>query len=169
MFSIRPENQDDAQGVRFLLEKTFNRPQEANLVETLRARDMISLSLVAHIDEQIVGYIAFSPVELESNESSLKILGLAPLAILPQYQRQALGSNLVEIGLQQCQALGYEAIVVLGEPTFYHRFGFRPTSLYSLWSSFDIPSEFFMIKELITGSLGGHSGVILYQPEFNLV
>lgn len=74
MFSIRRENKDDVEGVRFLLQKAFDRPQEANLVDSLRVRDAITLSLVALIDEQVVGYIAFSPVEIESNSSTAKIL-----------------------------------------------------------------------------------------------
>ncbi|WP_013324601.1 GNAT family N-acetyltransferase [Gloeothece verrucosa] len=169
MYSIRPEIKDDVEGVRLLLEKTFGRPQEADLVDTLREREVITLSMVAHIDGQIVGYIAFSPVEIESESSTQKILGLAPLAILPPYQRQEIGSKLVETGLIECQKMGYQAIVVLGAPEFYNRFGFRQASLYQLYSSFDIPSEFFMVKELLNGALGGHKGVVNYQPEFNQV
>jgi putative acetyltransferase len=169
MYFIRPEIKDDVEGVRLLLEKTFGRPQEADLVDTLRERGLITLSMVAHIEEQIVGYIAFSPVELESNSSMVKILGLAPLAILPPYQRQEIGSKLVETALAECQKMEYQGIVVLGAPEFYNRFGFRQASLYQLYSSFDVPAEFFMVKELLNGSLSGHTGVVNYQPEFNNV
>lgn len=169
MFFIRPEIKDDVEGIRLLLEKTFARPQEANLVDTLRERGVIALSLVAVIEEQIVGYIAFSPVEIDSNSSTVNILGLAPLAILPPYQRQEIGSKLVEFGLRECQKKGSEAIVVLGTPEFYNRFGFRQASVYQLYSSFDVPPEFFMVKELLPGALVGHTGVINYQPEFEKV
>jgi putative acetyltransferase len=122
MLLIRHEMPEDAPEVRSLLIQAFNRPDEADVVEALRSRGAISLALVALVERQVVGHILFSPVTIGAKSSNLKAIGLAPLAVLPDYQGQGIGSQLVQQGLSECRKAGYQIVVVLGEPAFYQPF-----------------------------------------------
>lgn len=163
---IRSEMPSDIAAIRYVLERAFDRQAEANLVEALRDRDVLTLSLVATNDERIVGYIAFSPIIVGEENSSLKAVGLAPVAVLPEYQRQGIGSQLIEIGLEKCQKTGQNVVFVLGNPAFYSRFGFVAAATYGIKYEGDVPPEAFMVKELSPDILGDRPGIARYQPEF---
>lgn len=165
---IRPETPEDFPGIRHLLKQAFDRFEEANLVDALRCRGAVTSSLVAVQNRQVVGHILFSPVTINSEGSSKTAVGLAPLAVLPEFQRQGIGSRLVRSGLSKCQQAGYELVFVLGHPNFYRRFGFQPAWLNNLRFSEDVPQEAFMVEELRQGALIGQTGVVLFQPEFRL-
>jgi GNAT superfamily N-acetyltransferase len=77
------------------------------------------ISLVAEADGRIVGHILFSPVSL-AQHPELNVMGLGPMAVVPPYQRQGIGSALVREGLKQCEQLGCHAVVVVGHPHYYH-------------------------------------------------
>jgi len=115
-----------------------------------------------------VGHILFSPVLL-SGFPDLKIMGLGPLAVAPKFQCKGIGSALTETGLELCKQLGYGAIIVLGHPGYYPRFGFRPSVLYDITCEYDVPEDVFMVVELQPGYLEGLSGVIKYHPAFKNV
>ena len=83
---------------------------------------------MAEDESGIIGYIAFSPVRVEGTHEPTPGVGLAPVAVLPEYQRQGVGSRLIREGLSACKQTGFSFVVVLGEPTYYHRFGFEPAS-----------------------------------------
>ena len=89
--------------------------------------------------------------------------------MLPTHQRRGIGSELVRRGLTQCKRAGHRAVLVLGEPTFYQRFGFIKASLHGILCPFDVPDEAFMAVELFPRALAGHSGSVKYRPEFDLV
>ena len=108
----------------------------------------------------------FSPVSLTGN-SDLKLMGLAPMAVLPMHQNKSIGSNLVREGLEQCKSLGISAVVVLGHPEFYPRFGFLPSSQYNISSEYNVPEDVFMVKELISGALKRRAGQVKYHAAFN--
>lgn len=165
MLLIRHEMPEDAPEVRSLLIQAFNRPDEADVVEALRSRGAISLALVALVERQVVGHILFSPVTIGAKSSNLKAIGLAPLAVLPDYQGQGIGSQLVQQGLSECRKAGYQIVVVLGEPAFYQRFGFQAASGFGIRYE-DVPEAFFLLKELQSGALVGRTGIVEYQPEF---
>jgi putative acetyltransferase len=93
-------------------------------------------------------------------------MGLAPMAVLPARQRQGIGSALVRDGLGRCRELGYEAVVVLGHPGYYPRFGFVPASRFGIGCEYDVPAEVFMALELVPGALRGKPGTIRYHPAF---
>ncbi len=101
--SIRPEQPADAAAIRRVLEAAFPTAAEAHLVELLRAGGHLGISLVAEVDDEIVGHIAFSPVEIEGAAVEGIGIGLAPLAVLPDYQRQGIGGQLVREGLAACE------------------------------------------------------------------
>jgi len=97
------------------------------------------------------------------------MMGLAPMAVASQYQHKGIGSKLIKAGLEQCQALGYDAVVVLGHPGYYPKFGFVPSVKYNIKSEYDVPDEVFMALELVPESLKDHEGVVKYHEAFNNV
>ena len=169
MIAIRAETSKDIVAIRHVLEMAFGQASEARLVEALRQADALVTSLVAVEKEQIVAHIAFSAVVIESAHATANVVALAPLAVLPTHQRRGIGSELVRRGLMQCRQLGHRAVLVLGEPAFYERFGFIKASLHGIWCPFDVPDEAFMAAELFPRALVGHSGSVKYRPEFDLV
>ena len=166
MISIRAEKPEDHESVRRVNELAFGRRNEADLVDALRANAHPYVSLVAIIDEQVVGHIFFSPVSIEAETGAFAAMGLAPMAVLPERQNQGIGSKLVREGLEECKRIGEEIVVVLGHPNYYPRFGFMPASRKGLRSEYDVPDEAFMVAELAEGVLGGRHGLVKYHPEF---
>ena len=164
MITIRSEIAEDIPAVRRVNELAFGRPDEAALVDALRAAARPYISLVAADEGRVVGHIFFSPVELEAEDSAF-ILGLAPMAVLPEYQRQGVGSQLVREGLGECRRIGCEVVVVLGHPEYYPRFGFVPASRKGLRCEYPVPDEVFMVAELRPNALSGR-GLVKYRPEF---
>ena len=167
MIRIRPEQPGDVAAIRRVNERAFNDSAEANLVDLLREHGEVTLSLVAVHDAQVVGHILFSPVVIESAGESFAAVGLAPMAVLPEWQNQGVGSRLVKAGLDECRRQGHAAAVVLGHPGFYPRFGFAPASRFGVRSEYDVADEVFMAIELQPGALAGRGGLVRYQPEFN--
>ena len=167
MIRIRPEQLEDVMAIRQVNERAFNRPAEADLVDKLRQHNKVTLSLVAVDDAQIVGHILFSPVVIESSQRSIAAVGLAPMAVLPEWQHQGIGSRLVKAGLDECRRKGHQVVVVLGHADYYPRFGFVPASRYGIGSQYDVPDEVFMAIELQPGASAGCVGIVKYQPEFD--
>jgi putative acetyltransferase len=163
---VRPEEPADLDAIRRVNERAFEGSAEADLVEALRAKGAVTLSLVAVGDGRVVGHILFSPVRIESSSGSAAALGLGPMAVLPELQRQGIGSLLVRSGLDACRDSGHEGVVVLGHPLYYPRFGFVPASRYGITSPWDVPDPVFMAIELRPGALRNRAGVARYQPEF---
>lgn len=169
MVVVRTEETEDHESVRRVNELAFGRRNEADLVDALRVNARPYVSLVAVVDEQVVGHILFSPVSIESEGSAFTAMGLAPMAVLPSYQNQGIGSQLVREGLKECQRLGCEIVVVLGHPNYYPRFGFVPASLKGLRSEYDVPDDVFMVAELTEDALDGRRGLVKYHSEFGKV
>ena len=119
MSVVRPETKGDETGIRRINDQAFGQKEEGELVDKLRNRGALTLSLVAVAGSQVVGHIAFSPVEIESKGSSFTAITLAPMAVLPGYQRKGIGSQLVRAGLEGCRRLGYELLFVLGHPDLH--------------------------------------------------
>jgi putative acetyltransferase len=167
--TIRAARLEDASLVRHVNELAFGRAAEADLVERLSRACADSLSLVAE-DDAVVGYILFTPVVVESAERRVLGMGLGPVAVLPDRQRQGIGSQLVSRGLNILRERGCPFIVVVGHPEYYPRFGFEPAStrgLASQWAG--MRDAVFMVLVLDAPAMAGVSGVATYREEFNEV
>ena len=165
MITIRSEKPADHGAVREVNQQAFGSSTEAALVDALRAAADPIISLVAVDNDHVVGHILFSPVTIEDDDSALA-MGLAPMAVLPNYQRRGVGSQLVRAGLTECHRIGRRVVVVLGHPRYYPRFGFIPASRKALHCEYPVPDEVFMVLELEPGALEGRHGLVKYRPEF---
>lgn len=166
MIKVREETEEDRPAIRDLNEKAFGQPQEAELVDKLRENCDNLLSLVAVIENRVVGHILFSPAKISGDKLTVEGMGLAPMAVLPEYQKQGIGSALVRAGLAKLSNMGCPFVIVLGHPTYYPRFGFIRASLYEIRSEWEVPDEAFMLLVLDQTKMESVSGVAKYRPEF---
>jgi len=162
--NVRFEQPDDIENIRRIHLEAFETDVEASLVDSLRDSGVELISLVAEYKGEIVGHILFSQVSMDGN---CRIMGLAPMAVLPNWQGKGVGTRLVNAGLQACEKAGYEAVVVLGHADYYPRFGFAPSVNFGIKSEYDVPPEVFMVKALRDGALDGITGTVKYHPIFN--
>jgi putative acetyltransferase len=167
--TIREEKLEDAVAVRRVNEEAFGQSQEARLVDLLRANKAVLLSLIAAIDDRIVGHILFSPVRIESEAGDIEGAGLGPMAVLPEFQRMGIGSKLIAEGTRRLQELDCPFIVVLGHPEYYPRFGFIPASRHGIRCQWEVPDEAFMLLPLDISRLTALSGLAWYCEEFAVV
>jgi putative acetyltransferase len=162
--AIRVENTDDGPDIARVHRLAFDGRHEARLVERLREGGWARVSLVAQIDGPLVGHLLFSDLPIVTAAGTIAALALAPLAVLPEYQSQGIGSELLRRGLDMCRQQGHTIVVVLGHPHYYPRFGFSPELARRLESPY--AGESFMALELIPGALEGISGRVEYPPPF---
>lgn len=163
---IRLEISSDIPAIHHLHLETFPTVAEAKLVDRLRQEADPFLSLVAETEGELIGHLLFTPVTLETSPQ-LKVMGLAPLAVHEDFQGEGIGSALVKKGLRLCKEKEIEAVVVLGHATYYPRFGFQPAADFGIHCPYPVPSEVFMARELVLGSLGDTEGLASYHPAFD--
>jgi len=164
--TIREERAGDEDAVRRINNEAFGQSGEADLVDELRQNGGLTLSLVAVIGDELVGHIAYSPVVVGDRETVPAPLALAPMAVLPAHQQSGIGTALVRESLNEARRRGHEAVIVLGHPEFYPRFGFTPASRFGITCPYPAPDEAFLAVELVPGALQGLSGLVQYRPEF---
>jgi len=162
---IRVEKVNDFAAVYAVNVSAFETPAEAKLIYSLREHAEPIISLVAEENENVVGHIMFSPVSL-TGYPNVKMMGLGPMAVSPQHQRKGIGSELVRTGLEHCQQHGFAAVVVLGHPDYYPRFGFLSASGFGIDSEYEVSDEVFMAIELQEKVLRGKAGRVKYHPAF---
>jgi putative acetyltransferase len=168
---IRPESAGDAAAIYEVNERGFARPNEAELVDLLRAGTarIPELSLVAESNSRIVGHCLFSRASIEISLDDHGILALGPIVVIPEYQRRGIGSALIEHGLQAARALGFRGVILIGHPGYYPRFGFRPAADFGLTCEFEVPGDVFMTLPLVPEGFTGINGRILFAPPFREV
>jgi putative acetyltransferase len=165
MIEIRDELPDDDAAVRAVHVLAFGREAEAHLVELLRNSKQAPIALVATTGGQVIGHLMFSPITVADAFEDFRGIALAPVAILPEFQNQGIGSTLICNGLEACRRAGYDAVVVLGHTTYYPRFGFSRATDYGLTNEYDA-QEAFMVMELRPGTLERIGGLVKYMPAF---
>ncbi|MDJ0752389.1 MAG: N-acetyltransferase [Ardenticatenaceae bacterium] len=167
MLTIRKEHRDDQPAVFHVNKTAFGRADEAWLVDKLRERPGIEfISLVAELNREIIGHILFTPVTVQDGPITWEAIALGPMAILPPYQNQGFGSELIRAGLEACLTAGHTVVFVLGHSNYYPRFGFVKAQSKGLRWEQNAPPEAFMVAELQPGALDGRQGIVSYLPEF---
>lgn len=165
-YHIRPETEADKHRVYQINLAAFEQPAEADLVDRLRQQVTPHISLVATAETaEIIGHIMFTPVTIDQHPTA-KVMGLAPVSVHPDQQKSGAGQALITAGLEQCSQMGYGAVILLGHPSYYPRFGFTPASRFGLATTYNVPDEVFMALELKPGYLAPFSGVTHYHPAF---
>ncbi len=163
--TVRHENPADPAerlAIRSVNEAAFVRPDEADLVDTLRAENVVLLSLVAESERRVVGHILFSRIWINDAPA----VALAPVAVLPEYQRRGIAATLISRGVDSLRTRGERIILVLGHPEYYQRFGFAAKTARNLETPF--PPEAFMAIELTPGALASIRGKVRYPGAFGL-
>ena len=168
MLEVRHEAADDLDGIREVNRLAFGQDDEGALVDALRDGGFGVASLVAEDGGRIVGHIYFSHLPIEADDKVVEAAALAPMAVLPDRQRAGIGSALVRAGLEACRAAGIAAVVVLGHPDYYPRFGFSAHAARGLRSPFPGAGDAFMALELVPGALNVGDAVIRYAPPFGI-
>jgi putative acetyltransferase len=163
---VRRESAGDISAVRGVNEGAFQRKEEADLVDRLRNEGAVLASFVADQHGHVVGHICFSRTLIQTADESVLSVALAPLAVLPSYQRRGIGSQLVRFGVQWLRTRGERSVLVLGHPRFYQQFGFSTDRARTLTTPF--PPHAFMALELVADALDGVRGTVRYPAAFGL-
>jgi len=162
---IRDATPADYPAIRAVVRHAFGQADEANLVEQLRADGDALVELVAASDIALQGHILYSPLAIHRGATQIAAAALAPVSVLPAFQRSGIGATLIEAGNARCAELGLKAIIVLGHPGYYPRFGFSPRLTESLNAPFSGPA--FMALELEPGALAA-GGQVRYAAAFGV-
>jgi putative acetyltransferase len=166
-WSIRTAKPDDFEAAYGVHAAAFPENTEARLVELLHQRGKADISLVAVLDGAVVGHVLFSPISISRNGVEIAPgLGLAPVAVRPQYQRQGIGKSLIHRGLEVCRQRQCPLVVVLGDPRYYQQFGFRRASDLGFQNEYQA-DESFMVLELQKDGLPDVGGLVRYASEFS--
>jgi putative acetyltransferase len=157
-------SQDEQQAILDVHRAAFDREDEARLVQQLCLAGRNRFERLAEQDGQIVAHVLFSPVRIAQGDDG-KVLGLAPMAVVPAWQRRGMGAALLRESLQALRSADFRAVVVLGDPAYYSRFGFAPASQQGLIDTYG-GGDAFMALALREGALDGYRGQVDYAPEF---
>ena len=161
--TVRPEVNADIAAIHDLHAIAFPTLAEARLVDALRAAGHLILSLVAAGDDGLIaGHLAFSPVTIDDTSVGV---GLAPVAVLPAYRCRGIAAHLIREGLGRCRDAGYGFVVVLGEPEYYARFGFKRASTWGLRDEYGGGAA-FQAFEVRPDAIPSNGGLVRYAPGF---
>ena len=174
-FIIRSEKVSDISHVYELVCDAFDQPDESKLVNALRDCGALTFSLVAEDKNtgELLGHIAFSSVtivqQVEKGVKNWQALALAPIAVKKKYQNLGVGGALINFWFSEYADDFYNAVVLLGRPTYYPRFGFKKSSDFEIYWEKDCPEGFFQIKEIKEGFLNKVSGTVYYHDQFSKI
>lgn len=165
---ITTSSPQDIHQIKDLLDLAFKQQAEGILVEKLFTSESFipELSLLGYAGSNLVAYILFTKLQINTKAGNVLSLALAPMAVHPDYQKQGLGKQLVEAALSKAKTLGYPSVIVLGHAEYYPKFGFEPASKWHITCPFPVPDEVFMGLELIPNALLDKAGAVVYAKEF---
>ena len=164
--TIRPPVPSDYAAIDTVVSAAFEGPDEATLVRRLRVDGEMAIELVVSDGPDIVGHIAFSHLPVLVDGRTVRALSLAPVAAAPGRQNNGVGTALINAGLAAAQAAGFQAVIVVGHPAYYPRFGFSAEAARHLAAPFHGPA--FMALDLAPGALSGQAGQVKYPPAFGI-
>jgi predicted N-acetyltransferase YhbS len=175
---IREERQSERGVIKLVNYRAFDKPEAGELIDRLRQKPgfISELSLVAEMqgienaEKIVVGHILFFPVSIVSPTKQVKTLSLLRLSVLPEYQGQGIGSDLVTGGIERARDLGFTSLVLVGAPEYFTRFGFSAGEECGI----SLPAEFSsrgkcLVNELVPGALHDISGVVEFPEECKAV
>ena len=170
---IRTERTSDHAQVTYVIESAFrdeklSNHDEHHLVDRLRRSDAFvpELSLVAILDDEIVGHILLTRIVIRNEVEKIESLALAPVSVLPKFQGRGIGTQLIETAHQKAADLEFRTIVVVGHAQYYPRFGYTICQTKQIHFPFDVPIENGFIKSLQPNALSGLSGTVEYPKAF---
>jgi len=171
--NIRQEQPADYSAVFEIIEQAFrmlevSNHQEQFFVERLRkSKSFIpDLSLVALLDKKVVGHIVLSKINIKNNEKQYQTLILAPVSVLPEFQNQGIGSQLIIKAHKKAIELGFTSAILVGHEDYYPRFGYKKASEFGIKQPFDVPEKNNLAVELVENGLDGVSGTVEYPKYF---
>ncbi len=165
---IRREAPADSVAIAELLRLAFGTEIERRIVDRIRALPeyLPKLSLVGETEGRIVGQILLSLLHHEDPAWEGKLLALGPIAVEPTLQRQGIGASLMNEAVSRAKSFGYSGIVLIGHPTYYPRFGFRPASTWDIQLPFEVPDDVAMALPLFAGGLDEARGRVFFSEAF---
>lgn len=171
--TLRQENKNDFESVFQLIEKAFEKEEysdhkEQFLLERLRNSEafILELSIVAEIEDEIVGHVLFTKLQIKNESQTFPSLALAPVSVLPEFQGKGIGSKLILYGHEIAKSLGYKSVILLGHQDYYPRFGYELCEKYNIKMPFDVPAENCMVIALTEDGLKGINGEVVYPKAF---
>lgn len=174
--SIRQEVEKDFNDVEYLTREAFwdlYKPgcDEHLVLHKIRKVSAFvkELDLIACDNDVIVGNIIYSRAKVVNDENKeFEVLCMGPIAVLPSYQNQGIGSLLMEHSIEKARQLGYKGVVIFGNPDYYHRFGFVDAKEYNIQTSWGDNLDAFMVLELYEDSLQGILGKFFEDEVFKI-
>lgn len=157
---IRDETPNDYETIRSVNCAAFGGDAEARLVDALRHAGLVVASLVYEVEQTVVGHALFTKLDA----TGLRVAALAPVAVAPPCQHRGIGSSLIRSGIERCRDAGCDAIVVLGHPTYYPRFGFSAALGRRVRSPYAEHGDAWMALELRPGALAHITGLHYPAP-----
>ena len=168
MITIRHEQPSDIEQIRNVNDLAFKQPSESGIVDKIRDSCQNIISLVALSEDKIVGHILFSPSKIGTPDGEIEGMGLAPLAVQPDFQNQGIGSMLAQEGIKIVKETECPFLIVLGHEKYYPRFGFKPASQFGLKCQWEgVPDGAFMAMIFDKVQMNNVSGIVRYRDEFN--
>ena len=164
---VRPETPEDYTGIRAINQLAFQSDVEADLVDRVRRDGTVIASLVAEEDERIVGHILLSRLPIQTAAGQVPAAALGPMAVRPEYQRRGIGGDLIRAGLMACKSAGMAAVIVLGHPEYYPRFGFSAHLARRISSPYSGHGAAWMAIELKPAVLSDHTGSVTYPDAWS--
>ena len=170
---IRQELADDYTAVYKLVKRAFEQEpmgggNEQDLVERLRRSSSFipELSLVATVNNEIVGHILLTRLKIVAGDQTDISLALAPVSVMPEYQKNGIGGMLIKAAHAKAQELGFKSIILVGHETYYPRFGYVQLDNFEISLPFEVPPQNAMVLELETGALKNTKGEVIYDSAF---
>ncbi|HEY5593009.1 MAG TPA: N-acetyltransferase [Paludibacter sp.] len=171
--NIRQEKPADYPAVFELIEEAFrnlevSNHQEQFFVERLRKSEAFipELSLVALLENKIVGHIVLSKIKIKNDEKEFQTLILAPVSVLPEFQNWGIGSQLIKAAHQKALELGFKSVILVGHKDYYPRFGYKKAVEFGIKQPFDVPEENNLVIELVEDGLNEITGIVEYPKYF---